>query len=220
MLIFLVTFVTAVGAAQICLPGVHEAHVGTRTLARSGQKLSHHHDEYYEGDHLHVWFDSVTKKTLVHVYEEDWYNHKGETHHHFGLRDYNRQFHWHGYWNHTTKTVERCQLEEFKRPWALYCLASRANNTGSGTIGKDFKVDFWSEKYEDDDRKFFEDIHLIMERGSQSVVVQERVFGEHFNETEQKLWKWIEHREWFDVSEAPIPSSTFDIPIGCPNVMA
>merc|ERR1712130_311099 len=79
----------------------------------SSEKMTHHHDEYYEGEHLHVWFDGNSKKTLVHAYEEDWFNHKGETHHIFSLRDYNKKFHWHGHWNHTLKKVTNCQLELF-----------------------------------------------------------------------------------------------------------
>merc|ERR1712130_1093362 len=163
---------------------------------------------YYEGEHLHVWFDGNSKKTLVHAYEEDWFNHKGETHHIFSLRDYNKKFHWNGH------------LEQFDREFEQYCLAKSANMTGSGTIGQHAMVDFWQASYEDKEKKFYEDIHLIAQRSSTKAVVQERVFGEHFNETEQELWKWIEHREWFDFSEAPLSSSVFNIPLGCPNVLS
>jgi len=209
--------------SNICLPNVHEAHVGTRANAWSDTRMSHHHDEYYEGDHLHVWFDGTKQKTLVHMYEEDWYNHKGETHHYFGLRDYKRQLHWHGHWNHTLKQVTNCQLELFNRPFAVYCLTPpgrQANLTDSGYVGMSTAVDFWSVRFDDHERKFFEDIHMILEKGSTSIVMQERVFGEHFNETEQKLWKWVEHREWFDVKEDPIPDSVFAIPQGCPGFVA
>jgi len=219
-LFFVVVGVVSEGLANICLPNVHEAHVGTRTNAWSDQRMSHHHDEYFEGDHLHVWFDGTKQKSLVHRYEQEWYNHMGETHHHFGLRDYKKQLHWHGHWNHTTKTVTNCQLEIFSRPFSVYCLTpvgKQANLTDSGFVGMSAAVDFWSVQYEDPTRKFFEDIHMILEKGSTSIVMQERVFGEHFNETEQKLWKWVEHREWFDMSEAPIPDSVFTIPAGCPG---
>merc|ERR1712080_610009 len=131
-----------------------------------------------------------------------------------GLRDYKRQLHWHGHWNHTLQKVTECQLELFNRPFAVYCLTPpgrQANLTDSGYVGMSAAVDFWSVRFDDHERKFFEDIHMGLEKGSTSIVMQERVFGEHFNETEQKLWKWVEHREWFDVKEDPIPDSVFAI---------
>jgi len=222
MNIFLLLLVTgALSLSTICLPTTHETHVGTRTNAWSDRRMSHHHDEYYEGEWMHVWWDGKSQKTLVHVYEEEWYNHKGETHHIFSLRDYSKKYHWRGHWNHTTKTVTNCQLMLSDRVWTpQYCLTrngAQANNTGSGYVGQHAAVDFWSYQYRNDSANFFEDVHMILEKGSTSLVMQERVFGEHFNETEQKLWKWVEHREWFDMNENAIPASTFTVPTGCPN---
>jgi hypothetical protein len=191
--------------------------MGNRRDIVADGAYSHHHDEYWEGDHLHVWFDGTTRKSLVHVYEEDWYNHQGETHHIFSLRDYNTKRHWRGHWNHTTQTVSNCALEQMNRAFEVYCPLKGANKTSSGTVSKDFKVDFYSARYDDPDRKFFEEVHAIVEYGSTSLIMQERVFGEHFNETEQKLYKWVEHREWFDMVTTPIASSVFTVPPNCPN---
>lgn len=220
LLVLLIAGVSSKALSPICLPNVHEAHVHTRTKAMAEQRYSHHHDEYYEGDHLHVWFDGTKQKSLVHIYMQDWYNHQGETHHWFGLRDYNKKLHWHGYWNHTTQQVEHCELEIYNKPFKVYCLTpegAQANLTDSGYVGKTNAVDFWQFEYNNYDEKFYEDVHVITEKGKTSVVMQERVYGEHFNETEQKLWKWIEHREWFDMNENAIPDSTFAIPAGCPG---
>jgi len=224
MIFFLVFCVTGVfSLSKICLPTEHEAHVNTRTNAWSDDKdrMSHHHDEYYEGDFLHVWWSAKAQKTLVHVYEEEWFNHQGETHHIFSLRDYQKKFHWRGHWNYTTQTVTNCQLMLSDRPWtSQYCLTrddTQANLTSSGFVGQHAAVDFYSYQYKNDSANFFEDVHMILERGSTSYVMQERVFGEHFNTTEQKLWKWVEHREWFDLNENDIPSTKFTVPAGCPN---
>jgi len=202
-------------ATDVCLPATHEAHVHTHRWAESESRMSHHYDEYYEGDHLHVWVDAKSQMSLVHVYEWDYYAGQGEDHHVFSLRDYKKKYHWIGHWNHTTQTVTHCQLELFSRTWQPYCIARDATRRGSGTIGENNKVDFWEAVY--DDGTFHEEIDILVEQGSPNLVVQERVEGSHFNTTEQKWWYWSEHREWFDFTTPDqIDPSVFAVPVGCP----
>lgn len=217
MFLFLLSFVLKSTAVDICLPPVHESFVSTRRDIEWESPMSHHTDEFYEHDFIHIWFDSSTRKSLVHIYEEEYYRHQEEDHYMFGLRDYNRKYHWHGHWNSTTRTVTHCQLELWNEPFAVYCPVKGATLKGSGTVGQNNKVDFYQARYDSPDRKFFEDIHLITEAGSTSVMMQERVFGEHFNETEQRLYTWVETREWYDTSLAAIDPSVFNVPVGCPN---
>merc|ERR1711890_10631 len=116
--------------------------------SESGSKFSHHYDEHGEGDHLHIWVDSTSQMSLAHVYEWDYYMGQSyEDHHIFSLRDYKKKYHWTGHWNHTTQAVTRCKLELFDRPFTPYCFVKDATKVGSGTVGKDVKVDFWEARY-------------------------------------------------------------------------
>jgi hypothetical protein len=59
-------------------------------------------------------------------------------------------------------------------------------------------------------------ISVAAEAKATNLPIQERVWGEHFNETEQLQWYWSEHREWFDFSTDKIDPSIFNVPVGCP----
>jgi len=214
--LFFLTIILSVYAADICLPPTHDAVVTTRRDINA-INMSHHRDEYYEGEFLHVWFDSSVKKTLVHVYEKEWFNHRGDTHHYFHLRDYSKKYLWRGHYNFTTKTTSNCRLELMDRSFEPYCPAKGVNLTHSGTVGKSAKVDFYEVKYDDPQYHFVEDINLITETGSQSLIMQEKVFGEFFNTTTEVTWYWVEHREWFDLKETITDKTIFNVPAGCPN---
>merc|ERR1712203_163667 len=56
-----------------------------------------------------------------------------------------------------------------------YCLTKDATKRGSGTIGEHVNVDFWEARY--DDGTFHEEIDILMEGGSTTIPVQERVYG-------------------------------------------
>lgn len=220
LVLWLFAIVSGEKATDICLPVTHETFVATRRWAESESAYSHNYAEYNEGDFIHVWSDGVTRKTLVHSYEWDYYKGHEEDHYDFSLRDYQKKYHWIGHWNFTTQTLTHCRLELFEpdhRQWGPYCLVKGANKRGSGTVGENTKVDFWEARYRDDKEQFEEEIDVILEAGTTNLPLQERVYGSHFNKTEQKTWYWSEHREFFDFKEDAIPASAFAVPVGCPN---
>jgi len=203
---------------DICLPLTHEAKVDTH-LSAYAHDHSHHHDEYREGEFLHIWMDGTSRMTLAHVYErEHWHHHRAEKRI-FSLRDYNKKLHWTGVWNFETQKVSDCKLEVFDRPFAAYCLGKNFNKDGSGTISKDVKVDFYKGIYVNQEKQYNETLGVITESGSTSIPIQEKVEGYHHNRTYHYILEWWEHREFFDFSEAKIDPSVFAVPAGCPKTI-
>lgn len=218
--LFLNLFVAA-RATDLCLPLTHQGWVVTSRWAEDEYNTSytHHYDEFREGDFMYIWSDGATRKTLAHVYEKDHFaGHFSEEHHYFSLRDYTKKYHWFGHYNFTTQSSTECWLELFDskhRPWGPYCFAKQANLRGSGTVGENVNVDFWESDFQDPFGRFSVEIDTILEKGSTTIPLQERVDGQFNNGTNQ--WYFAEHREWFDFSTAPIDASKFNVPQGCPN---
>eukprot|EP00463_Aulacantha_scolymantha_P001001 TRINITY_DN1694_c0_g1_i1.p2 TRINITY_DN1694_c0_g1~~TRINITY_DN1694_c0_g1_i1.p2 ORF type:complete len:107 (-),score=26.38 TRINITY_DN1694_c0_g1_i1:426-746(-) len=103
------------------------------------------------------------------------------------------------------------------RRFEQYCPGKGVNMTGSGTVGQSAKVDFYKVVYDDPQYHFYEEIGMILESGSKSLIMQERVLGEFFNTTSEEQFYWVEHREWFDLKETIDDKTVFNIPPGCPS---
>merc|ERR1712080_63799 len=109
-----------------------------------------------------------------------------------------------GVWNYTTQKVSNCRLQVFDRPFEAYCMARNVELEGSGTVSKDSKVDFYKGRYTDEKNEFYEDLGFIMEQGSTSIPLQERVDGFHHNRTYHYEVEWWEHREFFNFKTSKI----------------
>lgn len=217
----LVIFVCAaiVAAEDICLPSTHTT-LYRRHLDVVEYMPGHHRDEYEEGDFMKVWVSARDKKSLVHLYE-DQYEHKIFEHHtRWILRDYNKGLMWRGDWDLRSRTVSHCTMELYTKPFEQYCLAKGARKSpyGDGTLGESNPVEWYDWKYIDRFREVEEQINLCVEKGSLSKIVHEHTRGAFYNKTSDDFYRWYISREWYNMVETPIDSSIFAVPAGCPNM--
>lgn len=195
---------------DICLPRTYEVHVEVLRDVIHGD--SHHHDEFNEGDFLHMWVDGDAQKTLVHAFDQERSQRQVDEHHIFLLRDYNQGLQWRGHWNRTTKTVTHCSLSFHTGKLEPYCLAYKPTYEGTGSLGEKNKVDYWNTTFDNPDKRVHEEIHIMTEKGSRSIPIVEEVKG-----TKEPDVHWMEHREFYDLSEAKIDPTVFYIPDSCPH---
>jgi len=162
-------------AADLCLPPVHTTIISSW---RDNIRVidPDHRREYQEGDNLHLWIDQTQHKSLVHVHNMD---------PRYGppangvLTDYNTGLQWR--WDWVNKTAQNCMLQKFPQPEAPICISQNANQTGSGTIGEDYHVDFYLMTIHDHVRGVDMDVYTTMQQNSLSKPVEQFSRGRHQN---------------------------------------
>lgn len=179
----------------------------------------HHREEYDEGDFAKIWVSDKDKKSLVHLYEDSYEHHFFEHHTQWILRDYNKKIKYKGDWDLKTRTVSRCTVELYDKPWEAYCVVKNARKSQyDGTLGEDGPVEWYDFRYIDREREVKEEINVCVEKGSTSKVVHETTKGEFYNKTADTFERWYIRREWYNFVETPIDSSIFNVPVGCPQM--
>jgi len=206
-------------AADVCLPDTHSGLVHVHRWALDDMPdvpVAQEYKEYQEGEFVYIWRDAATRKSLVHIYDHEWYSVDDREREHvmFSLRDYTLGYHWIGNWNYTLQQVTHCRMQLMTEPFTSYCPAKDATKKGSGTIGEDIKADFWESTVVNG--TYMEDIGMLVESGTTNLPLQRRLAGTWKNETSGEVWHWSEQIEWFDFKTEAIDPSLFKIPVGCP----
>jgi len=129
------------------------------------------------------------------------------------LTDYAKQLQWN--WNWVNKTVQRCTLETMTRPLAPICISPPANLTGTGTIGEDFKVDFYGARVVDPTHQVEEMVFTLVESGTTSKPCKQDRRGQQI-QPDRSIVQWFDRISWYDMVETPIPAATFAVPAECP----
>lgn len=195
---------------NLCLPKVHETHLSQYTdrVVQQGNRPQ----EYQQGDFLHLWIDQNAKQTLVHIHPIDPQTGNQEPEQGV-LTNYNSgmQYRWVFGPNHS---IQKCQASKVNGTMSNFCISQNATLVGSGTISKDFEVDFYNEQFNDPQHRAQADIQTIMEQGSTSVPVQERRFGQYMD-PQHGPTRFYEQLEWYNFTEGAIPSSVFAVPTAC-----
>jgi hypothetical protein len=127
--LFLGVFVaTALSATvDICLPEPVHSYV---------EVFNEHHDDRSEHGAITVAHDT-TAKMIKFMYTE---GHR-HPHHEVELLDFNKMYAYH--WEVHNETARHCTVQRMQQPMAPVCVSHKANKTHDGTIGEDYKVEFY-----------------------------------------------------------------------------
>jgi len=130
----------------------------------------------------------------------------------FEIVDWNAKLKWVGVL--ANSTIRDCGLHYHNEPYSVYCPSHNATLLGSATIGESYKTDIYNFRHPHD-KGFMLDVECVVEAGSLSKPIQQNVIGE-FDSASGRQEYFVEHTQYWDLTEGPIDQSMFTIPAGCP----
>jgi len=190
----------------ICLPKVHTAMA--RQYFQQEEERVPFPIPIDSTSFIQIWNDLGAQKSLFWDHEDEMRTvRRGGV-----LRDYNKKYEWRWEWDDRRKQVFNCNL--FLMPPdakdAQVCLLHNANLTRSGTLGKDFKVDWYTERGTDGVHDF--EFVVTLESGSTELVVEERGMG--FNRITGV--SFYDSLQIYNMNTDPIDPKVFNVPQNCP----
>lgn len=210
MLKYLALLVAGTAATPLCLPPVSTTYYN-RYQDKFVERPFTRPVEYRNGDFLKIFIDEPKQKSLVYIHEES-YSQDPD----YGvLTDYTQGKKWTWKYDAQTKKVYDCQLEQTKDKLSRVCVSDDATKRGDLFLGKDLHVDAYDQRVEfkKNGVAVEEEIETLMEYGSVSIPVNQKIRGKEAGNGEESQY-FIEE-DWYNFSADPIPEATFNLPSEC-----
>lgn len=145
-------------------------------------------------------------------YESEGHHH-GHSHPHRGhLTNYATGLAWSWDFGNSSSEVSRCDLRKESYPQHS-CFSRNATKGGSYTVGENFLVDSYKEKY--NKTNFEEELETTVESGKPNLLVSQYVRGKRTDKYHEEE-RFRDHLQFFNLKEDAIASSVFAVPSECP----